>query len=362
MTEREKEIVNLIKSNPLITQEELAAELNCARTSIAVHISNLMKKGVIIGKKYIINEEPYILTIGGTNIDIQGTSYNKLIRQDSNPGSINISYGGVGKNIAENIRKLGLSSTFITAFGDDIYGKDIQSYLKKISIDINDSLVIPDTKSAMYISILDENNEMDLAVSSMDICKHITPDYLNSIRKKLTAAELLVVDTNLETETLEFITHLRKKPKIILDTVSTKKALKVKNFIGRFDIIKPNLIEAETLSGITINNDDDLKKVGSYFINKGVEKVYISLGARGVFYMNEEKNGIIAPPKINVVSTNGAGDAFVAGIAYGEFNKFDIEKSTRYGVAASALTALDINTITDKVNLKNIESIMEEME
>ena len=70
MTEREKQIVNLIKENPLITQEEIAAKLNCARTSIAVHISNLMKKGVILGKKYIINEDPYILTIGGTNVDI----------------------------------------------------------------------------------------------------------------------------------------------------------------------------------------------------------------------------------------------------------------------------------------------------
>ena len=127
------------------------------------------------------------------------------------------------------------------------------------------------------------------------------------------------------------------------------------------DLRQIALIIILTRAGLNLDIND-LKKVGSYFINKGVEKVYISLGARGVFYMNEEKNGIIAPPKINVVSTNGAGDAFVAGIAYGEFNKFDIEKSTRYGVAASALTALDINTITEKMNIKNIESIMEEME
>lgn len=97
LTEREKQIIDLIKENPLITQEEIAAELKCARTSIAVHISNLMKKGVILGKKYIINETPYILTIGATNIDIMGKSYGNVIRYDSNPGDVSISFGGVGK-------------------------------------------------------------------------------------------------------------------------------------------------------------------------------------------------------------------------------------------------------------------------
>ena len=89
-----------------------------------------MKKGVILGKKYIINEDPYILTIGGTNVDIQGKSHTNVVRYDSNPGMIGISFGGVGKNIAENISRLGISSKLITALGDDLYGNDIMEYLK----------------------------------------------------------------------------------------------------------------------------------------------------------------------------------------------------------------------------------------
>ena len=70
LTEREKEILKVIKENPLVSQEEIAKKLSITRSSIAVHISNIMKKGYIIGKGYLINEDPYILSIGGANVDI----------------------------------------------------------------------------------------------------------------------------------------------------------------------------------------------------------------------------------------------------------------------------------------------------
>ena len=362
MTEREKQIINLIKENPLITQEEIAATLNCARTSIAVHISNLMKKGIILGKKYIINEDPYILTIGGTNVDIQGKSYSTVVRYDSNPGSVTISFGGVGKNIAENINKLGINSKFVTALGDDIYGKNIKEYLNNQNLDISDSLFLKNQQTSMYVSILNDDKEMEIAVSSTDICKNITPEFLETIRKKITNAKLLVLDTNLEEEALRYIAFLRRKPNIILDTVSTKKSLKVKEFIGRFHTIKPNKLEAEILSGITIYSNDDLERAGEYFLHKGVKKVLISLGAKGVFYMTQDKQGIIKIPRINTVSSTGAGDAFVAGLAYGEYNDYDIEEASKFGLGAAILTSLNEKTVSDHISVQNVENIIQQME
>ena len=143
---------------------------------------------------------------------------------------------------------------------------------------------------------------------------------------------------------------------------STKKALKVKEFIGRFHTIKPNRLEAEILSGTNIYGNDDLKRVGDYFISKGVKKVFVSLGAKGVFYMSEHKNGIIKNPKINPVSTTGAGDAFVAGIAYSEYNDYDVEKAAKFATGAAILTSLNANTVSEQINRKNIETLIEEME
>lgn len=117
-------------------------------------------------------------------MDIQGKSYSTVVRYDSNPGSVTISFGGVGKNIAENINKLGINSKFVTALGDDIYGKNIKEYLNNQNLDISDSLFLKNQQTSMYVSILNDDKEMEMAVSSTDICKNITPEFLETIRKK----------------------------------------------------------------------------------------------------------------------------------------------------------------------------------
>lgn len=362
MTQREKQIINLIKENPLITQEEIAVKLDCARTSVAVHISNLMKKGVILGKKYIINEEPYILTIGGTNVDIQGKAFGNVIRYDSNPGNISISFGGVGKNIAENIMKLGINSKLVTALGDDLYGKDIQAYLNHINLDVSDTLFLENQPTSMYVSILNDDKEVEMAVASTDICRNITPSYLESIRKRMTNAKMIVVDTNLEEETLRYLAFLRRKPNLIIDTVSTNKSLKVKEFIGRFHTLRCSKLEAEVLSEYSIYSDDDLPRIAERFISKGVKNVFISLGSKGVFYMNEDKNGILKLPRISVVSASGSEDALVAGIAYGQYYSQDIEECAKFGLGASILTSLNDKVVSEHLNVKNVNAIIEEME
>lgn len=361
LTDSEKKIIDLIKENPLVSQEEIAEKIGCARASVAVHISNLMKKGVILGKRYVVNEAPYILTIGATNVDIQGKSSNKILRYDSSPGEVTFSFGGVGKNIAENISRLGIESKFITALGDDIYGKDIETYLKAQNVDLSDSLFLKDEQTSMYVAILNDGKEMEMAVSSTDICRHITPLHLEKSLKTIMEAKILVVDTNLEQNSLRYLTELKNRPEIILDTVSTTKAAKVKDFIGKFHTVKPNRIEAEILSDITIYDDKDLLKIGDFFLNKGVKKVFVSLGSQGTFYMDGEQNGIIKTPRLVPVSTAGAGDAFVAGIAYSQYNDFDIERSAKFGIAASVLTSLSNGTVNEHMTAKNVETIIKEM-
>ena len=361
MTEREKEILHLIRENPMVSQEELAKKLGITRTSVAVHISNIMKKGIILGKGYIINEEPYILVIGGTNVDIQGFSRNKLVAHDSNPGYVGISYGGVGKNITENIARLGINTKFITVFGNDPYGEKIMEHLRKLNIDIRDSLAMEDAETSVYLSILDSNREMNMAISSMEIFKHLDPEFLKTKISKIEHAEIVIVDTNLEPESIEYIINHNKKAKLILDTVSTKKAEKVKDKIGRFDIIKPNKIEAELLSGIKINDNSDLKRAGRYFIENGVEKVFITLGSEGVFYMNAEESGIVKNPEIEPVNVTGGGDAFVAGVAYAEFYGKEIKEAAKFGIGASLIAVMDENTISNNMSIINIERNIKEM-
>ena len=107
MTQRERQILNWIEENPLISQQELAEKAGITRSSVAVHISNLMKKGFIQGKGYLLQKNPYIVVVGGANMDISGRPDAPLVAQDSNPGKVRLSPGGVARNIAHNLALLG---------------------------------------------------------------------------------------------------------------------------------------------------------------------------------------------------------------------------------------------------------------
>jgi pseudouridine kinase len=359
MTNREKEIIELIKKRPMITQNELSEILEISRSSVAVHITNLMKKGLIKGKCYILNESPYICVIGGSNVDIQGFPNETLVMADSNPGKIKISFGGVGRNIAENISRMGIETKLITAVGNDAYGSSILNEVKINELDSRNSIVSDEFPTSTYLSILDSDGDMKVAISQMDVLKKIDTALVESNRQVIRNSRLCVVDTNLEQETLEYLTSSFPDKEFYLDTVSTAKSIKAKNVLDKLYLIKPNKIEAERLSGIAIGGVGDLRRCGAYFIEKGVKHVIISMGGSGNYYNDGETEFLIESGKINVVNATGAGDAFMAGFVYSGLNEFSAEYAMKFSIAASVMALSNSNTINPNLSVENIKKTME---
>lgn len=362
MTNREREILNLIEKNPMITQKQIAEIIGITRSSVAVHITNLIKKGYILGRGYIVRKDSYITVIGGANIDIQGFPYNKLIYKDSNPGNIKVSLGGVGRNIGENLVRLGIPTKLISVIGKDIYGTKIIDESKLINLDLLDSLILEGESTSTYMSILDENGDMALSISYMDIFDRMTVEFIKNKDHAIENSMLSIIDTNIPKDVIEYLVTTYKSKEFFLDTVSTTKAKKVKELIGHFHTIKPNRIEAEILSGIQIQKKDDLKRVTEYFLKKGVKRVFISLGEKGVFYDDGIDSGHIRGPNIEVVNATGAGDAFMAALAYAHINQLDIEESAKMGIASSLLALSNENTINPSMSIENIKLYMKEVE
>ncbi|WP_129410072.1 PfkB family carbohydrate kinase [Marinitoga lauensis] len=360
MTDREKEILKLIEENPFISQEEIASILNIARSSVAIHITNLIRKGYILGRGYIINNNNYVLVIGGANIDITGFPKNEIILKDSNPGKVKLSLGGVGRNIAENLTRLDINVKFVTAIGNDIYGKKILEHSKEVGIDMGSSLISAKAPTSTYLAILDKNRDMEVAISDMDVCNELTIDFLKSRKGIIQNSEVLVLDTNLPEESIKFLLETYKKP-IFLDTVSTTKTKKVKNIIGKFHTIKPNKLEAEILSDIEINNENDARKACDVLISKGVKQVFLTMGKDGIICANENENIKIDIPEIQVVNATGAGDAFSAALVYSYLNDFDLEKTGKFALGASLIALKSENTISENLSGENIEKIIKEL-
>ena len=359
MTSREKEILSYIEQKPEVTQAELAEKFNITRSSVGVYISNLIKKGKILRKEYVFPKKSYVTVIGGANVDIGGFPYEKLKDYDSNPGEVTVSFGGVGRNIAENLCRMGEEVEFITVLGDDMYGNAIKENSKELGMNIENSLTIKNASTSTYLFILDENKNMKIAISAMELYNELTLEYIKSKKEIISNSQICVVDTNISEEILNYIVDNFEIP-IAVDCVSTTKAKKIEKIIGKFHIIKVNKIEAEILSGIEIKNEKDLKKTAEFFILKGVNQIFISLGEEGVY--SATKSEIIKSNsfKTNVVNTTGAGDAFMAGIIYSYLKEYDLEESTNFAIAAGTIAVESEKTISEEMSVQKINQIMEE--
>ena len=354
LTEREQQIFNWLKEQPSITQKEIAERAGISRSSVSVHISNLTSKGAVLGRRYILSETPYVVVIGGANIDIAGVPDEKLVPADSNPGTVSLSPGGVGRNIAHNLALLGSEVRLLTAFGQDTNAQELKDSCCAANVNLDPSIIVPDEPTPTYLFIMNEHGEMQLAISNMDIYQHLIPERMEERMDIIDHAAAVVVDTNLPDKTLRYLAESLHAP-IFCDPVSTKKALKVRHLLGRFHTLKPNRLEAEVLSGITIHDDASLEAAAKELLDTGLERIFISLGTDGL-YCAERGGEACKLPMIeaHTASMTGAGDAMLAAITWAYTQNMDLVQSGRAGLAASAIASESFSTINPNLTLRNV--------
>ena len=348
MTEREQQILRWIEEDPMISQEKLAEKAGITRSSVAVHISNLMKKGYIAGKGYVLRSGSYAVVIGGVNMDIGGRSFKPLIAKDSNPGKVTTSLGGVGRNIAHNMSLLGVDVRMLTAYGDDVYGQQIDASCKELGIDVSCALQIPGGRTPTYIFLNDDDGDMALALSDMTICEKITPAYLSNNLTLINNAQLVVVDTNIPQESIEFLAECCTAP-IFVDPVSTVKADKVRSILGKIHTFKPNRMEAELLTGIPITDEDSLRKAAQALLDTGMRRVFISCGTDGVLAADQERMVKVPCFKATMRNATGAGDSFMAALAWAYLEGTDLEETARAAAAVAAMAIESEETINPAI-------------
>ncbi len=356
MTQREQEILNILKQEPTISQNDIASRLGITRSSVAVHITNLLKKGYLLGKGYIVQDEPYVLVIGGSNVDIQGFPKEKLIHKDSNIGTVKVSLGGVGRNIAENCARLGIPTRLMSVIGDDPYGQKILKEAQAIGLNMQDTLVLSGEVTSTYLSILDETHDMALAINHMDSIEKLTVDHIRAKRSIIEHAQLVVLDTNLSQDVLDHLLTQYPKTKFFVDTVSTKKALKIKEHLKNIHTLKPNRMEAEVLTNS--HAETPLLELGAKLKCK---RSFISLGSQGVQVFDAKSHHHFPTKAIEVINATGAGDAFMAGLVYAYLKGYDIKETCTVAMAASRLALSHPDTINPNLNELTLHETLKEL-
>lgn len=314
MATQEQRVLDILKATPMTSQQAVADQLGISRNAVAGHISRLMKKGLIEGKGYVFPASEFWLVIGGANLDCQGAAFSNIDAPDSYPGRVTDTAGGVGRNIAENLARLGRPTRLISVVGQDPSGDWLLSHCRAAGVDTGAVFRLPDAPTSRYLSVVDAQGHLQVAIADMSIM-----DLLDGIRLAETTqlraqASGLILDCNLSESALAEIFRPQRVPPCFVDCVSQAKAPRLLPYLDRLHTLKLNRAEAHALLGKTLDDAEIVTQLRA----RGVQQVLLSLGAEGLYYGDQAGQLMLRPRAIDVVSDNGAGDALLSGFIVAE--------------------------------------------
>ena len=299
------------------------------------------KKSVTLS--HIFTFRSMITVIGATNVDIIATTKDEFLPHDSNPSRILMGIGGVGKNYAHNLRLLGQEVQLVTLFGADYFGDLCRAECKRLGIDVRLSATPVQSRCSIFMGINNTRGQLQAAAADVEVMEqHMTPSFLRERIEKINESDLVLIDANLPTESIAWLMD-NCTARIMADTVSSKKATRIGDALrisnhGHLHTLKLNEIEAYHILGD--GQDKDIAHIATLLVDMGVDHVYVTLGSRGVYYRSSTgvAEMIQAMPADKVTDTNGAGDAFLSGLAYAFAQGTDYPDNIAYAQRAANAT------------------------
>ena len=305
-------------------------------------------------------ERPLITVVGGANADIGGIAAGPLAARDSNPGRVEISFGGVGRNIAHNLCLLGARAQLLTALGEDEWADRIERHCASIGLRLIGHPWVMGARTGTYLFIAGPDGDMALAVSDMAVLEHLSPENAEKAVDEMNASCIAAVDANLREDTLWWIARNVRRP-LFADAVSAAKCARLKPILPFLHTLKPNRLEAETLSGVPIRSEEDLPAAADALLETGLKRVVISLGAEGVYAADGGGRWRIPACPARVVNATGAGDAFMAALLMAEARGLPTPDAARIAAAAAAIAAESRETINPALTWEAAEKRMNQV-
>jgi len=302
-----------------------------------------------------------VAVIGGANVDLLGVACGGLYSEDSNIGRISESPGGVGRNIAENLARLGVQPYLISAFGTDAHGRWLREECERDGIDVTFALDVDEVPGSRYLAISDAGGDMRLALNDMRALDYLTPEVLVHAAPLLDRATVIVADTNIPAETLVWLAENSTAP-LLIDPVSVAKAPRISPVLDRVYALKLNVLEAGALLNQSLSAHDESACEGavSALLARGVRRVFLTRGAHGVIAADRCELLNLPAPDVSIANVTGAGDAFSAGVAYATLSGMSLRRSAEIGSALAALALASERTVSLAIDPNTVQPFSKE--
>lgn len=315
------------------TFENFGGQLTIAEVNVQASFTRTI--GALISARKC-SETFMIVCVGGAVLDRKYRAKAQIVMATSNPVDGFRSFGGVGRNICENLARLGVETAFISIVGDDENGRAIVDHLGQAGADISGVRFSATKPTAEYVAILEPSNDLALGIADMSVFEELTPDVIEAALDARGADDWLLFDCNLPEKTIAWLAKhsASRRYRLACDTVSTIKAKKIGGVLDKLDLIFTNYDEARALTGST-ETDDTLARM---LRDAGVGAVVLTRGANGLLIADSGGVRSIAAVPSRPVDVTGAGDALVAGTLAALAAGRVLDEAARDGALLAALT------------------------
>lgn len=257
-------------------------------------------------------ERHNILVIGSANADLViYTDKMPKLGQTVMGKDFAVNAGGKGLNQAVAIAKLGGKVSFLGAVGNDGNGQMLRNALRESKVEFVGITDDAKPTGTAVITVVGGDNSIVLNAGAND---SLRPEVITEHSRLLREAEFIVVQLEIPTDTIAEICRIAKegKAKLLLNPAPYK--VLPEALYSKVDYLIPNEHEAESITGICPDNEDNCIRAIRALQKMGAKNVIITLGARGCVYNDGEEVVFVPPAPARVVDTTSAGDSFIGGL------------------------------------------------
>jgi pseudouridine kinase len=367
LTQRERDIVDLLRAEPLLDAAALADRVGSTKAAVSVHLSNLTKKGARLGRGYVVRPEAQsVVVVGGANMDIKAHSREAVQLRTSNPGTARTTPGGVGRNIAENLARLGSPTHLVAAVGRDAFGEQVTASTRAAGVMV-DHLVVGDDPTGTYLAVMDANGELLVAVANMAAAEGLTVAQLGMARDLVAHADLVVLDGNLPPDVCAWLLDIAAAAgvPVVMDPVSVAKARHLATTLSPerpLLALTPNHDELESVVGERVEpSRAGIARAARHLHDLGVEHVWVRRGTRGSVLSSRGDDGRVSVVTIpaaptSAVDVTGAGDSMTAGFVHALLRGDTPVEAARFGQVTAALTVASPDTVRADLSTRLVEA------
>lgn len=269
--------------------------------------------------------------------------------------------GGKGFNQAVAAWKAGLSITFATKIGEDDFGKLALKAMKELEMDRSRVIVSEEEQTGCALICVDDNSSQNQIIVVPGASETFTKEETASLFSLVESTDYLLMqlETNLEPVLSLAERAARKAVKILLNPAPAADI--PDELYGLLDLITPNEVEAERLTGIPVRWEADAKKASDWFLEKGVNSVVITMGSKGAFCANGKGAKLYPAFDVKAVDTTGAGDAFNGALLAAMAEGKDMGEAVVFANAAAALSVQKPGTAPSMADRPAIEEFLKKM-